>query len=49
MKYYEDDLEIEYNEGDQKEILWMWSQWNIVKVIKMRYYEGDQNEILWKW
>ena len=31
------------------EILWWWSKWNIMKVIKMKYYQGDQNEILWRW
>ena len=49
---------MKFYEYDQNEILWRWSKWNIMKVIKMtyyegdlemKYYEGDQNEILWRW
>ena len=49
-------MEMNYYEGDKNEILWRWSKWNIMKVIKMKfyegdaemkYYEGDQNEVLW--
>ena len=46
MTYYEGDLEMKYYEGDENEILWRWSKWNIVKVIEMKYYVGDPNEIL---
>ena len=32
---------MKYYEHDQNEILWRWSKWNIMKVIKLKYYEGD--------